>query len=417
MARHETTLMMREKKCQAWAIAVGWFFITPCLALPQQNGQAEIRGLSVEAENAMAAKDLPAATAALEKLSNLTPNSAQVHANLGLVYYMQNRYSQAIGAFQKAAKIDSGLPNVNVMLGICLAETGRYSEAVKLLAPAFRSSAPKDPMGRVAGLNLLRACRALQDYAQADAVSAELLRRYPNDAEVLYNSSRLHGEQSLELILRLIKTAPNSPWVPLAFAQINEDQRQYDSAIAQYRQALKLDPRLPGAHLSLGRVLLLSSNTAEATDEALQEFKTELEIDPQNAGAEYEIGEIYRKRAQLNEALEHFLRATELEPDLEDAQIALARTLINLHRPKEAIPHLLTAIRLKPTNEVSHFLLATAYGQTGDLAGQEKETALYHQYHVRPYSAGTEGQFQLPPGLTSPEVTPQTIESSDPKQP
>jgi tetratricopeptide (TPR) repeat protein len=36
----------------------------------------------VEVENAMAAKDLPAATAALEKLSNVTPNSAQVHANL-----------------------------------------------------------------------------------------------------------------------------------------------------------------------------------------------------------------------------------------------------------------------------------------------------------------------------------------------
>jgi predicted Zn-dependent protease len=302
-------------------------------------------------------------------------------------------------------------------LGICLAETGRYNDAVKLLGPAFRSSSPKDPMGRVAGLNLLRACRALQDYTQADEVSADLLRRYPDDGEVLYNSSRLHGEQSLNLILRLMKSAPNSPWVPLAFAQINEDEKQYDSAITQYRLALKIDPHLPGAHLSLGRVLLLSSNTAEATDEALQEFKTELEIDPQNAGAEYEIGEIYRKRAQLNEALEHFLRATELEPDLEDAQIALARTLINLHRPKEAIPHLLTAIRLKPTNEVSHFLLATAYGQTGDLAGQEKETALYHQYHVRPYSAGTEGQFQLPPGLTSPEVTPQTIESSDPKQP
>ena len=371
----------------------------------------------MDAENAMAAKDLPAATAALEKLSNLTPDSAQVHANLGLVYYMQNRYSQAIVALQKAAKIDPGLPNVNVVLGICLTGTGRYKDAVKLLGPAFRSSSAKDPMGRVAGLDLLRACRAQQDYSQADEVSAELLRRYPDDAEVLYNSSRLHGEQSLNLILRLMKSAPNSPWVPLAFAQINEDEKQYDSAISQYRLALKIDPRLPGAHLSLGRVLLLSSNTAEVADEALQEFKNELEMDPQNAGAEYEIGEIYRKRAQLNEALEHFLRATELEPGLEDAQIALARTLINLHRTKEAIPHLLSAIRLKPTNEVSHFLLATAYGQTGDLAGQQKEAALYNQYHVRPYSAGTEGQFQIPPGLTSPELTPQTIDSSERKQP
>jgi predicted Zn-dependent protease len=178
-----------------------------------------------------------------------------------------------------------------------------------------------------------------------------------------------------------------------------------------------MDPRLPGAHLSLGRVLLLSSNTTGSADEALREFRGELEIDPQNARAEYEIGEIYRKRAQLNEALDHFLKATESQPDLEDAQIALARTLINLHRPEEAIPHLRTAIRLRPANEVSHFLLATAYGQTGDSAGQEKETALYRQYHVRPYSPGAQGEFQLPAGLVSSEVTPQTLDPGAERQP
>jgi tetratricopeptide (TPR) repeat protein len=417
MARQQTTLWINLKECQAWAMATIWFFISPCFAIPQGNTQAEIRKYSLEAENAMAEKNLPAAATALEKLSSLTPDAAQVHANLGLVYYMQNRYAQAVVSFQKAAKIDPALPNVNAMRGICLTEMGRYEDAVKLLGPAFRSSSPKDPMGRVAGLDLLRACRALGDYGQADGVSAELLRRYPDDAEILYNSSRVHGEQSLNLILRLMKAAPNSPWVLLALAQINEDEKQYDSAITQYRLALKMDPRLPGAHLSLGRVLLLSSNTTGSADEALREFRSELEIDPQNARAEYEIGEIYRKRAQLNEALDHFGRATELQPDLEDAQIALARTLINLHRPEEAIPQLRSAISLRPANEVSHFLLATAYGQTGDSAGQEKETTLYRQYHVRPYSPGAQGEFQLPAGLVSSEVTPQTLDQGAERRP
>jgi len=364
----------------------------------------------------MAAKDLPAAAAALEKLATLTPAAAQVHANLGLVYYMQNRYTEAIAAFRKAARLNSALPKVNAMLGICLTETGQYQEAAKLLGPAFRASAG-DPMGKVVGLDLLRALRELEDYPQADEVSAELLRRYPDDAEVLYNASRLHGEQSLSLMLRLMKSDPQSPWLPFALGQINEDESQYDAAITEYRLALKIDPRFPGAHLSLGRVLLLSSSAPETAEEALQEFRSELEIDPQNARAEYEIGEVYRKRAELAEALRHFLKATDLQPDFEEAQIALARTLINLNRPKEAIPHLLVATRLKPANEVSHFLLASAYGQTGDLAGQQKETALYQQYHVRPYAAGTQGQFQLPPGLSSPEVTPQTLDPGAGKAP
>lgn len=409
--------MFSLNRWRVLAIAVGWFLVSSCFTLAQHDTRDEIRKYSAEAESAMAAKNLPAAATALEKLSSLTPDAAQVHANLGLVYYMQNRYAQAIVAFQKAAKIDPSLPNVDGMLGICLTEIGRYKDAVQLLEPAFQSSSPKDQMGRVIGLDLLRAYRGLGDYEHADKVSGELLRRYPEDAEVLFNSSRLHGEQSLNLILRLIQVAPNSPYVLLTFAQINEDEKHYDSAITQYRQALKLDPRLPGAHLSLGRVLLLNSNSPETADEALQQFKEELEIDPQNPRAEYEIGEVYRKRGSLNEALKHFVRATELQPEFEEAQIALARTLVNLHRPQDAIPHLLSAIRLKPTNEVSHFLLATAYGQTGNAEGQEREMALYRKFHIRPYTGGTQGGFQIPTGLTSPEVTPQTLESGSQSQP
>jgi tetratricopeptide (TPR) repeat protein len=408
--------MNRGKTWLACLGAVAWCLAISCPVFGQQNNQEEIRKYSTAAENAMAAKDLPAAAVALEKLTQLTPAAAQVHANLGLVYYMQNRYAEAIGAFQQAAKLDPRLPNVQAMMGICLTEIGRYQEAVKLLGPAFKSSA-KDQMGRVVGLDLLRDCRELQDYDRADEVSAELLRRYPDDPEVLFNASRLHGEQSLNLILRLIKAAPNSPWVPLTFAQINEDEKHYDSAVIQYRQALKLDPHLPGAHLSLGRALLLSSNAPEVADEALQQFQEELRIDPQNPRAEYELGEVYRKRGNLQEALPHFEKATEIQPEFEEAQIALARTLLNLHRPKEAIPPLLTAIRLNPTNEVSHFQLATAYTQTGDAEGREREMALFRKYHVRPYTNAAQGEFQLPVGLTSPEVTPQTLDPGAQSQP
>jgi tetratricopeptide (TPR) repeat protein len=377
-------------------------------ALAQRHTEAQIRKYADEAQNAMAAKNLPAAAIALEKLSSLTPNVAQVHANLGLVFYMQNQYTEAIAAFQKAARLDPELPNVTVMLGLCFAETGRNQDAVKVLDPVFRSWA-NEPMRRVVGLDLLRAYQALKDYRHADDVSAELQRLYPDDAEVLYNSSRLYGDQSLNLMIRLMKAAPNSPWVPLAFAQVNEDQKHYDSAIAEYRQALRIDPHLPGVHLSLGRMILLSSNTAQATDAALKEFESELQTDPDNAQAEYQIGEVYRRKGRPGKALTHFARAAELQPRFEEAQIAVARVLIDLHRPKEAVPHLARAIRVNPTNEVSHFLLATAYGQTGNAAGSEREMALYRKYHIRPYASPAQSKFQLPPGLTSPVVTPQTL--------
>lgn len=401
--------MVNEKKLLIQAIAVSYICVATWIgAIAQQHSQAEIKKYTMAAENAMAAKNLPAALSALEKLSNLTPDVAQVHANLGLVLYMQGRYTQAIGAFQRAARLDPRLPNVYTMLGLCFAETGRNQEAAQLLAPAFASSA-NQPMRKVIGLDLLRAYRALRDYRHADDLAAELQHLYPDDAEVLYNSSRLYGDQSLELMIRLMKAAPNSPWVLLAFAQVNEAQKRYDSAITQYRRVLKIEPQLPGVHLSLGRAILLNSNTPQAADAALREFESELQIDPGNAQAEYEIGEVYRKRGQINESLKHYLRATELQPDFEQAQIALARVLVNLHEPKQAIPHLVSAIRLNPANEVSHFLLATAYGETGQAAGHAREMALYRRYHIRPYAGSGASRFEVPPGLTSTEVTPQTL--------
>lgn len=409
--------MIGEKRCLIRASVVGYLcLILWIAALAQQPPQAEIERYSAEAKNAMAAKDLPAAVTALEKLSKLTPGVAQVYANLGLVLYMQNRYAQAIDAFQKAARLDPRLPKVKMMLGLCLAEAGRNRDAVKLLEPAFQSSS-NEPMRKVVGLDLLRAYRALRAYRHADDISTELLHLYPDDPEVLYNSSRLYGEQSLNLITRLMTAAPNSAWVPLTFAQINEAEKHYDSAITEYRQALKIDPHLPGVHLSLGRTILLNSSTAQSTDAALQEFESELQIDPRNAQAEYEIGNVYRRRDQVSQALQHFMKATEFQPDFEDAQIAVAQVLINLHRPKEAIPHLLSVIRLNPANGASHFLLATAYGRTGDLAAQGREMALYRKYHVRPYAAPADGKFQIPPGLLSPEIIPPALSPNAQKQP
>ncbi len=73
--------MIGEKKWRVYAMAVSWFLFNPCLALAQQNAQDEITRYSAEAENAMAAKNLPAA------------------ASL-------KRYDDAVSCFDRALEID-----------------------------------------------------------------------------------------------------------------------------------------------------------------------------------------------------------------------------------------------------------------------------------------------------------------------
>jgi len=385
-----------------------------CLSLGQGNSaqQSAISAaeLSEKAQGALAARNMPEAEAALQDLTQLTPGSASVYAQLGLVYYMENRYVRAAQSFRHALKLSPRLADAGAMLGICLSEAGRYSEAVPMLVPAFRSS-PSNQMQKLAGLELLHAYKNLQRFSDAEGLSQELLRSYPHDPEILYRVSRLHADESVLLIIRLMRSGPSSIWVHLVFAQINEDEGHYESAITQYRLALQMNPRFPGVHFNLGRALLLRSDSTESRSEALQQFEEEMAIDPESSLAQYEVGEIYRRSGELDKARRFFEKAVESNSQFEEAQIALGRTLIGLNEPNKALPHLLAAVRVSPKNEVSHFLLARDYQKLGDVTAEKKEMALFQRYQVQPYANPNDPGLQLPPEFGMQKITPQILDS------
>jgi len=389
----------------------------PANLIGQQADEALIRRYSQEAEKALAAKDAEAAAALLEKLSRLAPNIPEVFANLGVVYYTQNRYAQAAEAFQRALKLNPKIANVPLMLGMCYAGLDRPKEAIPILEPAFQQSPDKD-IGRMIGIKLMDAYSSVDEHIKALQMCEELLQRYPDDPEMLYRASHMHGDRALQTMSRLVKVAPESPWKRMAFAEALEAEKRFDLAVMEYRKVIEADPNMPGAHYRLGRALLLRSLDSDAArDEAIGEFQKALATDSRNAGADYELGEIFRRRGQADQAITHFAQAVQIDPGFKEAQIAFARTLLQLHKPKEALAPLHAAIQLDPTNEVSHFLLAQAYKSLGDRASYNNEMAVYQKYHLVPYAKESMREEPLPAALSTPEVTRQTLEPENPPQP
>src|SRR5437867_9731099 len=143
----------------------------------------------------MTTKDWPAATKSLERLAQLAPNVSEVQANLGLAYYSQNRVSEAAKVFERALKLNPKIARAEMMLGLCYAELGRNRQAIPILVSAFRRPVDNQ-MGRLIGLDLQRAYVGLEEYDKAIVVADELLTRYRNDAEILFQSSRLHPDRS-----------------------------------------------------------------------------------------------------------------------------------------------------------------------------------------------------------------------------
>jgi len=373
--------------------------VTKSLAAPQGN-QAEVLSISKRAQEEMAAKNWAAAVKSLEKLADLAPDVSEVQGNLGVAYYSDNRILQASRAFERALKLNPKMTQAQMMLGLCYAELGRNQQAVSILAPAFRRP-PDTQMGRLIGLDLQRAYAGQQQYDKAIAVAEELLKRYPDDPEILFHSSRLHADRAYELMTQLMQAAPGSVWLHYATAEVHASLQRYDLAIVEYRNVLETEPRMPGIHFRLGRAILQGSKDTDAVEAALHEFELELAIAPENSDAEYEIGEICRQRGQFEPALLHFSNAVRQHPSFVQARIGLASTLISRGRPREALGHLVEAVRIEPQNEVAHFRLASVYKTLGDTPNYQKEMAFFQKLH-------SAGNSDVP--LTSPSVTQQVID-------
>jgi tetratricopeptide (TPR) repeat protein len=363
-----------------------------------------------EAQRALAERRYDDAARAYEKLRELSPQTAEVHAQLGLVYFQQRAFARAIPALRQALKLQPGLPKVDVLLALSLSELGQYQEALPGLRKAFKQTADV-PLRRLAGLQLTRAYTGLKQDAEAVEVALELTRAYPNDPEILYHSGRLFSNYAYLLTMNLARTAPTSPWMHQAAGEANESQGLHDAAIREYRQVLALDPRRPGMHFRLGRVLLSraqSARDAEALEfraEAAREFEEELRLDPTSANAAYERGEMYRQAGQLDRARALFEAAVEHYPDFEEAQVALGRVLIALEKPDLALAPLRKAIALNPGNEVSHYQLSLVYQARGDAVGQEKALAEYRRLKSE------KADRQEPVTFVFREVTRQELES------
>jgi tetratricopeptide (TPR) repeat protein len=361
----------------SFALCLLPFISSPVQA--QQANAARLQRYAQEGEQALAENRYDDAARAFEKLRELAPGMAEAHARLGLIYYQQGKFEQAAATLRQALKLKPTLPNLDVLLAMSLSELGKFEEALPGLQKGFKRTNDA-ALKRSNGLQLLRAYTGLQQDDKAVEVALELTRAFPKDPETLYHAARLFGNYAYLSTVKLAQVAPDSLWVHLAAGEANESQGKTDLALREYRQALALDPRRPGIHFRLGRVLLARAQTdATAESEALKEFAQELQLDPTNANAAYEIGEIHRKAGELEKAREFFALAIKHYPDFEEALVGLGRALVSLGQAELALNHLRQAVALNPNNEVTHYQLAQAYRALGNTAAQQQALAEYQR--------------------------------------
>ena len=386
-------------------------FLLACLAGTAVAGQtsdpAAIQKYSEEGQRALAEGRYDDAQVAFEKLRSLSPGAAEVHANLGVIYFNERKFDSAVAALRQALKLSPSLQKSQVLLAMALSELGQYKEALPVLEREFHHA--NDPIvKRACGLHLERAYSGLRRDDKAVEVALNLTRLYPNDPEVLYHTGRLFGNFAYLAIKQLSDVAPTSVWKHQAAAEAWESQASYDLAIMEYRQVLSLDPRRPGIHYRIGRSLLargLQSNSQDDAPVAWKEFAAELKLDATNARAAYELAEAHRNLGEMGEAEKFFRQALKYYPDFDQANLGLAAVLLKDGKVELARELVQRAITANPSNEVAWYRLGQVERALGHVAGQQKAIAEFQRLRQK------SSELEYTKALFSPdEVTKQKAE-------
>ncbi len=280
---------------------------------------------------------------------------------------------------QVSSKTAAVSPNTAPEHAASLAESGRCSEALPLLAETVAHITDKELQKRV-GLDGVRCATLLQQSGQLLDFVRILNQQFPHDPEVLYISVHAYSDLSTRAAQTLASTAPNSLPSLEMDAEANEVQGKWDQAEKDYRKILEQNPHYPGIHFRLARLILSRPNPpSDFQEQARKELLQELEIDPTNAGAHYVLGELARQANNFPDAIQQFTLATKYDPNFADAYLGLGVSLLTEKKYDEAVAPLEIAVKLQPGNPAGHYSLATAYARTGRKKDAQREFALQQQ--------------------------------------
>jgi len=270
-------------------------------------------------------------------------------------------------------------PSSTAQQGLKLANDGQCPQAIPILRKAAAQPGGKE-LKRQVGFNGVRCAMSENQPDAAGDFLRFLNREFPHDPDVLYVSVHTYSDLSTSAAQELAATAPNSYQARRLNAEALELQGKWDQAAGEYKRILQQDPRMPGIHFLLARLLLSKPDPSPTVaEEAKKELQQEIEIDPSNAGAEYVLGELARQDSQWPEAIAHFTRATKLDATFGDAYLGLGVSLISSKQFPEAVPPLETAVKLEPRNPAAHYNLAMAYNRSGRKQDADREFAIHRQ--------------------------------------
>ncbi len=272
-------------------------------------------------------------TEAIESLQTeikLAPDNPTTYQMLGVAYFKQNQYPEAIQALRRAIELNPEVApdypyHPYYDLGMVYLKQGKFDDAII----CFERAIELDPdqirayhslgntyirQGSVQkGAELIRKYQRLKPYMNLVSQLEIALQQNPDNPERWHQLGRIHAqygrfEKAIKPLEQSIKLSPDNWKVYNILAVCYMRLNQLDRMQRVCGTAVRLAPNEPNAHNSLGMSYFLQRRYSDAT----QSFTTAIQLDPHNPEFHENLGETYKRLGEAKKASQEFRIAQQL---------------------------------------------------------------------------------------------------------
>ena len=334
--------------------------------LSLKSHQEPAQALYDEAGKALDAGDGAQAITLYQQLLQLTPGSIEARTNLGVALAQGGRYDEAAQQYREVLSRDpqneTALLNLALalykkgdlgtardelnelhrlhpanqqafyLLADCDLRLGRYREIIGFVEPAYEAH-PEDP-----ALQYVYGTALIQDgQTERGAAVIDRIMRGGNTAiaNVLMGAAQYAAgsyKQSTATLRNALDLNPNIPGAWTIYGRALASNGENEEARAAFQHALQADPNDFDACLHLGAILL---HDGDATN-AETYLNRAVMLRPESAAALFQISVLDVSTGHLDEAANGLEKLVKQWPDFVEAHLQLAVVYARLHRPQDS---------------------------------------------------------------------------------
>ncbi|MEG4007150.1 tetratricopeptide repeat protein [Microcoleus sp. Pol11C1] len=257
-------------------------------------------------------------------------NNAAAWMNLGIIYYLNQRYQEAIYTIAKSLEFDSSKATVHYSLGLALEKTSNYEQAIE----AYRQTIALNPRYTDAYNNLGNILLQIGHVQESENIYRQAIQENPNDFGSYLNLGNVlmvnsNWDEAIEVYLKALTLNPRDPDIlnnlGLAYEAKGEKalslsyfgyscyrRGNYEGAVKHFKSLLEIDQ-----YIEVNNYLFLASalNQLNRVEESLRIIQKGISHYPNQTEFHHLRINIFNENGSIQEAIASAKEASTSHPD------------------------------------------------------------------------------------------------------